>query len=159
MSGARKLPSSIRGRNQWIRRYSSISKHSRSPKRWIWALPIAATLGIATYVTWPSPSVLAKEPPKNSPMRSSRSTITLEDMPTAYYDLSEQNLRAAQDALVRLLGTKRVITDLGERIARSSTDWSAAPDGDADRVSFIVLPQTTEEVSQIAKYVMPDGFL
>ncbi|KAK3078791.1 hypothetical protein LTS18_006613, partial [Coniosporium uncinatum] len=72
-------------------------------------------------------------------------------MPTAIYDLSTINLQAAEDELSALLGKDRMITDLGERIARSSTEWSAAPGGDLDRPSSIVLPRTTEEVSAIAK--------
>jgi D-lactate dehydrogenase (cytochrome) len=72
-------------------------------------------------------------------------------MEPAQYNLSEGNINKAEEVLTKLLGKERVITDLGERISRSSTEWSAAPGGDLDRCSFIVLPETTEEVSAIAK--------
>ena len=80
-----------------------------------------------------------------------RSTMPLAAMKTASYDLSVRNLRNAEEELAKLLGNERVVTDVGERVARSSTEWSAAPGGDLDRCSFIVFPRTTEEVSAVAK--------
>jgi D-lactate dehydrogenase (cytochrome) len=81
----------------------------------------------------------------------STSTMPLERMEGALYDLSENSLRQVEQQFTKLLGTYRVITNVGERIARSSTEWSTAPGGDLDRCSFIVLPKTTEEVSAIAR--------
>jgi D-lactate dehydrogenase (cytochrome) len=89
----------------------------------------------------------AEQPPRSN----GASTTSLDEMSSARYDLTEANLRAAQDELTALLGQDRVSADLGERIARSSTAWSAAPGGDLDRCSFIVNPTSTEEVSAIAK--------
>jgi D-lactate dehydrogenase (cytochrome) len=72
-------------------------------------------------------------------------------MPKATYNLSPQNLQAAQKEMIELLGSERVSTNKAELIAKSSTQWSAAPRGELDRASVLVLPQTTEEVSAIAK--------
>jgi D-lactate dehydrogenase (cytochrome) len=79
-----------------------------------------------------------------------QSTLPLETTRGAFYDLSQRNIKETEEKLIEVLGKDRVITDIGERVARSSTEWSAAPGGDLDRCSFIVLPKTTEEVSAIA---------
>jgi D-lactate dehydrogenase (cytochrome) len=83
-------------------------------------------------------------------LEHTQSTMPLETMRGVFYDFSQKNLRNTEEKLIEILGTDRVITDIGERVARSSTEWSAAPGGDLDRCSFIVLPKTTEEVSAIA---------
>ena len=79
------------------------------------------------------------------------STCSLRDMPQAKYDATEANIAAAQQELAQLLGPSRVSDDLGLRISRSSTAWSAAPRGEIDRFALVVSPQSTEEVSAIAK--------
>jgi D-lactate dehydrogenase (cytochrome) len=82
---------------------------------------------------------------------NARSTTPLVEMKTAVYDFSKGNIQEVEKKMTVLLGNERVVTDVGERIARSSTEWSAAPGGDLDRCSLIVFPRTTEEVSAIAK--------
>ncbi|KAF2105045.1 FAD-binding domain-containing protein [Rhizodiscina lignyota] len=79
------------------------------------------------------------------------STTSLENMPIARYNLTESNLRGAQEELTSLLTSERVTDDLGTRIAHSSTEWSPAPNGDLDRPTLVVYPLTTEDVSGIAK--------
>lgn len=79
------------------------------------------------------------------------STCSLKDMPEISYDTSEANITGAKEELVRLLGADRVIMELGQRIAHSSTEWSEAPGGDKDHFAMIVNPRSTEEVSAIAK--------
>ena len=79
------------------------------------------------------------------------STLSITDMVPAQYNLTAKNIQAAQDELFRLLNAERVITDLGTRIAHSSTEWSPAPGGDLARPHIVVHPVSTEEVSAIAK--------
>jgi D-lactate dehydrogenase (cytochrome) len=72
-------------------------------------------------------------------------------MPIISYDSTEANVTAAHDELIALLTKDRVTLDLGPRISRSSTEWSAAPRGELDRFAIVVFPLTTEDVSGIAK--------
>ncbi|KAH8595943.1 D-lactate dehydrogenase [Bisporella sp. PMI_857] len=80
-----------------------------------------------------------------------QSTRPLKHLSLPTYDQSAENLKDAQEEFVKLLGPERVIDDLGTRIAHSSTAWSESPHGDLDRPCFVLYPQSTEEVSQIAK--------
>jgi D-lactate dehydrogenase (cytochrome) len=75
----------------------------------------------------------------------------LEEQPKPQWNMSNENLEAAKKELIKLLGPDGVDDDLGARIAHSSTQWSEAPNGDADRGSFIVYPTSTKEVSEVAK--------
>lgn len=77
--------------------------------------------------------------------------MPLDKMPVARYNLTEGNLRAAQEELTSLLTSEGVTDDLGTRVAHSSTEWSPAPNGELDRPTLVVYPLTTEEVSSIAK--------
>lgn len=77
--------------------------------------------------------------------------MSLAQMPTAIYDLSQANIEKLMEQMQALLGNDRVNTQLGPRTAHSSTAWSAAPDAEKDIPSMIVFPKTTEEVSAIAK--------
>src|ERR1700712_3382347 len=72
-------------------------------------------------------------------------------MSTATYDLSDANIKGLTEEMKTILGKDRVDTKLGPRIARSSTPWSASPDGEKDIPSMIVYPTNTHEVSLIAK--------
>lgn len=94
------------------------------------------------------PSSAAHTQPNTS---SARSTTSLSGMPTARYDLTESNIDCATQELTAVLSSDRVTSDLGTRIAHSSTEWSPAPNGELDRPSLVVYPLTTEEVSSIAK--------
>jgi D-lactate dehydrogenase (cytochrome) len=87
----------------------------------------------------------------NPPLTNTRSTTSLSEMPAAVYNLSQKNIQELVQEMTALLGADRVNTQLGPRVAHSSTDWSAAPDAEKDIPSMIVLPKTTEEVSLIAK--------
>ena len=78
-----------------------------------------------------------------------RSTMPLSDMPALRYDLSEENLSGALDEFICLLGSKRVISSTEERLTRSNTPWSPAPQFQI--AALIVLPASTSEVSAIMK--------
>lgn len=82
---------------------------------------------------------------------AAKSLLSLADLKPARYDRSAANIFAAQDEFTNLLTAKRVITDLNERNARSSTEWSPLPEGESARPHLIVQPESTEEVSAIAK--------
>ncbi|KAN0079442.1 hypothetical protein V8E54_004656 [Elaphomyces granulatus] len=86
-----------------------------------------------------------------SPGDAAKSLLSLADLKPARYDRSAANILAAQDEFTALLTAKRVITDLPERNARSSTEWSPLPEGESARPHLIVQPESTEEVSAIAK--------
>jgi D-lactate dehydrogenase (cytochrome) len=83
-------------------------------------------------------------------LRHHKSTTALEEVELRF-NLSDENLKGAREELVALLGPGGVSDDLGTRISHSSTDWSPAPRGELDRPSLVVYPQTTDEVSKIAK--------
>nr|POE79581.1 d-lactate dehydrogenase [cytochrome], mitochondrial [Quercus suber] len=77
------------------------------------------------------------------------STKPLSAMRPLQFNLSEKNLDGAHDEFVDLLGREGVSRVQGERIARSSTEWSPAPRED-DIPSMIVYPRDTQDVSKIA---------
>lgn len=79
------------------------------------------------------------------------STSSLAASPQIFYNNDPSNIEGALDELTSLLSSSRVSTELGPRISHSSTEWSEAPHGDEDKYALVVCPQTTEEVSQIAK--------
>lgn len=85
-----------------------------------------------------------------SPLSTS-STLPLDAVPPASYATSSENLRGALDEFTALLGPENVSTSHGERVARSSTEWSRAPRGELDAPSMIVYPRSTPDVSEIAK--------
>lgn len=82
---------------------------------------------------------------------NSASTSPLLSSPQIFYGNDPKNIKGALDELTALLSPSRVSTELGPRISHSSTEWSEAPHGDEDKYALVVSPQTTEEVSQIAK--------
>lgn len=71
-------------------------------------------------------------------------------MPSLQYNTSQVNIKRAHDDFVALLGEENVSLAHGERVSRSSTEWSPAPRAD-DIPSIIVYPRGTEDVSGIAK--------
>lgn len=71
-------------------------------------------------------------------------------MPPLQYDISENNLQAAQREFITLLGEDNVSIVHGQRVTKSSTEWSPAP-REHDIPSMIVYPRTTQDVSNIAK--------
>jgi D-lactate dehydrogenase (cytochrome) len=79
------------------------------------------------------------------------STLSLDEQSPVLYDLTPSNVGGARDEFIQLLTAERVSDDLDACIAHSSTEWSPAPGGDADRPHLIVQPESTEEVSAIAK--------
>jgi hypothetical protein len=115
---------------------------------WILASSVALALG---YSLGRLDSKTLTEKQKATSALASKSTTSLAEMPTAMYDLSQKNIEELVEQMIALLGPDRVNTQLGPRIAHSSTAWSAAPDGEKDIPSMIVLPKKTEEVSAIAK--------
>ena len=94
-------------------------------------------------------SVYAEGPIQNGAISSS--TCPLDTMPAALYNTTDENLRAAKEEFIQLLGMGQVDLDLGARTAHSSTEWSPAPNGVLDRYDIIVKPGNTKEVSEIAK--------
>lgn len=71
--------------------------------------------------------------------------------PSLDFNTSEININGAKKEFVNILSYDQVDDRIAARIAHSSTEWSAAPRGDLDRYSLIVYPNTTEQVSAIAK--------
>lgn len=86
----------------------------------------------------------------NSEPPSASSTLPLHSTPKIQYDISQDNLEAAFQEFVKLLGEDGVNRKHGELVSRSSTEWSPAPSED-DIPSMIVFPKSTEDVSNIAK--------
>jgi hypothetical protein len=128
----------------------SRTKPNPGTKRWPSLSVLAGGALLAYSVPLSGMRVKAEELPSNLlPFESS--TMPQSKMPTSHYNLNATNLSSAQQEFELLLGAERVITDKGELVAKSSTDWSAAPHGEADRASMIVLPKSTEEVSAIIK--------
>ena len=77
------------------------------------------------------------------------STTSIGRAPPLQYDPSAANVEDAKSEFVDLLGEDGVNTRQGDRLARSSTEWSPAPAGACP--CMIVYPRTTEDVSAIAK--------
>ena len=115
-------------------------------------LAALATVGVGYYLYSPS-AAHTEAPSQNGDTRRSQwhSTSSLKGMPAVKFDTSEANITAAKQELLDLLGPGRVTIELGPRISHSSTEWSSAPRGDLDRFDIIVFPQSTAEVSSIAK--------
>lgn len=86
-----------------------------------------------------------------TPEQNASSTCPLDSMPTVRYDSTPENMKGAKEELEKLLGKERVSEELGSRISHSSTEWSAAPRGELDKFALVVSPNSTEEVSKIAK--------
>ncbi|KAH8805287.1 hypothetical protein F5884DRAFT_798888 [Xylogone sp. PMI_703] len=134
------------------RQYHSSSYSQSTPSNWkLWtALPtIGMFLGYG--LAGSSFRTGSAEVNPGATVSNSKSTVTLSEMPTAVYDLSSKNIDELIKQMITILGTDRVSTHLGSRVAHSSTDWSAAPDAEKDIPSMIIFPRTTEEVSKIAK--------
>jgi len=110
-------------------------------RRWWLGGFIVASIVSDMYIVW----LIFK------PECADSSTIKLEEMKCVTYNLQPKNLMDAQKELTELLGEDRIVFSVGERVARSSTEWSPAPGGSSDMCSFIVYPTSTEEVSAIAK--------
>lgn len=140
-------------RQQW--RTQATTSRSASPSTgstrlksaWLFGLGAVTALVAGNSITY----VQAEKPSSKSSQANFASTCPLQDMPRAVYNTTPDNLNAATQEFIQLLGAKRVDLDLGARISHSSTEWSAAPRGDLDRFDIIVSPQSTEEVSAIAK--------
>lgn len=79
------------------------------------------------------------------------STSPLSSSPQIIYNNDPSNIQEALKEFTTLLSSSRVSVELGPRISHSSTEWSEAPHGDADKYALVVSPKTTEEVSEIAK--------
>jgi D-lactate dehydrogenase (cytochrome) len=71
-------------------------------------------------------------------------------MPDTVYDTSDQNMAAAKEEFVAILGEDEVNDKIGDLIAHSSTPWSEAP-SPSDHAGIIVFPRTTKQVSQIVR--------
>jgi D-lactate dehydrogenase (cytochrome) len=128
------------------------SSHTRGSRSGLgnFFVPLAAvssSVCVATYCL--TRIIISAESPNHGD--NSTSTLSLADMIPARYNLTDENIEAARDELSRLLTPERVITDIGALIAHSSTEWSPAPGGDSVRPHLIVTPESTEEVSAIAK--------
>lgn len=79
------------------------------------------------------------------------STCPLSSSPKVVYNDDPSNIQEALTELITLLSSSRVSAEIGPRISHSSTEWSEAPHGDADKYALVVSPKTTGEVSEIAK--------
>ena len=88
--------------------------------------------------------------PRTTTHVSESSTLPLSSVPRIEYDMTEDNVKAAIQEFIKLLGVDGVELKHGERKSRSSTEWSAAPSPD-DVPSVIVFPKSTQDVSEIAK--------
>ena len=113
--------------------------------RFSWVLGTVALFAAAGYYQW------IRNGSSTVDEISARSTAPLDGTPPPRYNLTKENIEAAQKEFIALLRADGVDDRLGNRIARSSTEWSPAPRGDLDRPCVIVYPKTTEDVSNIAK--------
>ncbi|KAH6693448.1 hypothetical protein F5X68DRAFT_128632 [Plectosphaerella plurivora] len=87
--------------------------------------------------------------------KSRSSTLPLAHAPPIEHDTSRANIEAACQEFTRILGPDRISTDGPDLLAHSGTDYqSYAWSEDTAILSQVILyPQTTEEVSDIAKYI------
>lgn len=67
------------------------------------------------------------------------------------YKVTEESFEQAAKELRALLGAERVDSNPANLISHSSTQWSPAPNPATDKPALILCPQSTEEVSKIAK--------
>ena len=90
---------------------------------------------------------------ENPTLKSSSSTLLLEEASAVYHDLSKTNLRGACQDLTALLGAKKVSIVKEELVAHSGSDyqsysWLAET---AVTSQILVYPTSTEDVSGIAR--------
>jgi D-lactate dehydrogenase (cytochrome) len=83
-------------------------------------------------------------------MTSTRSIMPLSQTPEMCHNTSDQNMAAAKEEFVAILGRDGVNDKIGDLVAHSSTPWSEAP-SPSDHAAIIVFPSTTQEVSNIVK--------
>ena len=81
---------------------------------------------------------------------TTRSTMPLWETPTTTHDISDQNMAAAKEEFLSLLGQDGINDKIGDLIAHSTTPWSEAP-SPRDHAAIILFPRSTEEVSQVVK--------
>ena len=79
----------------------------------------------------------------------SHSTTPISYMYPLDHDVSKENLDAASEELVSILGSDAVVSDTEVLRAHSSTPWSPAPSSQCP--ALVVTPQCTSEVSEIMK--------
>ena len=81
---------------------------------------------------------------------ASRSTMRLSQTPWTSHNISDQNIAAAKEDFLSVLGNDGVNDKISDLIAHSSTPWSEAPTPN-DHAAIIVFPRTTEDVSEVVK--------
>nr|POE58968.1 d-lactate dehydrogenase [cytochrome], mitochondrial [Quercus suber] len=115
-------------------------------------MPAALAILTGLFSTWLLASNAQAEAPADHHKQdmATASTRPLSAMQPLQFNLSENNLNEAYQDFVNLLGVDGVSRVEGERITRSSTEWSPAPCED-DIPSMIVFPRNTQDVSKIAK--------
>lgn len=116
----------------------------------------AAFIGVATLTPAcaeaPKSKISESKTPKHEKTNTKySSTSPLSSSPQIEYNNNPSNIQEALIELTKLLSSSRVSAELGPRISHSSTEWSEAPHGDADRYALVVSPKTTKEVSEVAK--------
>ena len=77
------------------------------------------------------------------------STLALDDMPAINHDITFNNLSEAREELASLLVNDGIISDPTACFSRSSNAW--APAATTQKPEFIVLPNSTEDVSAIMR--------
>ena len=92
-----------------------------------------------------------KPTPKNP--SSNASTLELDNVTPLRHDLSEQNIKQACSEFAEALGAEHVSVVLADLIGHSGSNYQSYPwTEDTDVIGQVVLyPDTTEEVSKIAK--------
>ncbi|KAH7353892.1 FAD linked oxidase [Plectosphaerella cucumerina] len=83
------------------------------------------------------------------------STLPLDQSPPIHHDTSPANINAACVEFSRLLGPDRMSTDRPDLVAHSGTDFQSYAWSEETAIlsQIILYPNTTEEVSEIAKYI------
>ena len=76
--------------------------------------------------------------------------MPLWETPTTTHDISDQNMAAAKEEFLSVLGEDGINDKIGDLIAHSTTPWSEAP-SPRDHAAIILFPRSTEEVSQLVK--------
>lgn len=143
----------VRGQRRTITtRTATIARSDRLP----WTIVVLSSATAAAALLWASQKPVQAQEAVGSDEASRlgeslASTLPLDSVGKLQHNLSETNLHDAYLDFVELLGEENVDLRQGERISRSSTEWSPAPNGEADIPSMIVSPRHTQDVSNIAK--------
>jgi D-lactate dehydrogenase (cytochrome) len=136
----------VRGRGKvrqtWAVRFQSTSRASKpSPVSYLF------TAGVFTGIGFFSCQHFTKQWSTSSSNSSSTQSLASTSKPV--HDTSDSNIRAAREEFTKIVGAKNIDDQSGNLKARSSTEWSQAPN---DRIaSLIVFPNSTEEVSEVMK--------